>query len=86
MDARRTDPRTREIAPSPYEATPTLTVRARRTWAQGLEVGLAYRWAGGTPYTPVTGVRWDAEEAEQVPVPGSLGRTVYLGVTTELPL
>lgn len=71
LDADRTDPGTGVVASSPFEASPSLTLLARRSWVgrgtEGFEVGLAYRFGRGRPFTPVVDARF--EPASQMWVP-----------------
>lgn len=67
VDADRTDPTTGVVAPSPFEASPSATVQATRTWSAGFEVGLAYRYGRGRPFTPVVDARFDPDRGAWIP-------------------
>ena len=55
----RTDPDSGRLAPSPFDATHTLHIVIGRNVRSWLNVGLGYRTATGTPFTPVTGAVFD---------------------------
>ena len=67
----RTDPDSRELAPSPFDATHTLNIVLNRGFGEWLETGVAYRAATGVPFTPVHGATFDPERDLWRPVHGA---------------
>ena len=65
----RTDADTRIKAASPYDVPHTLTLVAQRNIA-GIEAGIAYRYASGRPFTPVTSATYNEEESRWIPTYG----------------
>jgi hypothetical protein len=71
VSSRRTDPDTRVVTRAPFDVTHTLTTVAERTIIGGLRASMAYRYATGRPFTPVTGSMYDGTQRVFVPEYGS---------------
>jgi len=67
VSSRRTDPDAGVVTRAPFDVTHTATVVAERSLLGGLRASLAYRYATGRPFTPVTGSTHDAEQRVYVP-------------------
>ena len=67
VSSRRTDPDTRVVTRAPFDVTHTMTTVAERTIVGGLRASMAYRYATGRPFTPVTGSVYDASRRVFVP-------------------
>ena len=63
----RTDPDTRVQAPAPFDITNSLTVVGDQALPRGWSVSMAWRYATGKPFTPVTGATFDAQSNVWVP-------------------
>ena len=70
IHARRTDPNTGVLAPAPADITNALTVVLERPLAQALNLGLAFRYATGRPYTRVVSATLDPVENKYLPTFG----------------
>ena len=71
VSSRRTDPDTRVVTRAPFDVTHTMTTVAERTIVGGLRASMAYRYATGRPFTPVTGSTYDGAQRVFVPEYGS---------------
>jgi len=71
VSSRRTDPDAGVVTRAPFDVTHTATVVAERSLLGGLRASLAYRYATGRPFTPVTGSTYDAEQSVYVPQYGA---------------
>ena len=67
----RTDPDSGRLAPSPFDATHTLSLVLNRSWGDWLRVGTAWRTATGVPFTPVADARFDDASGLWRPVYGA---------------
>ena len=71
VSSRRTDPDTRVVTRAPFDVTHTMTAVAERTIVGGLRASMAYRYATGRPFTPVTGSLYDGTRQVFVPEYGA---------------
>ena len=71
VSSRRTDPDAAVVTRAPFDVTHTATVVAERSLLGGLRAALAYRYATGRPFTPVTGSTYNAEQQVYVPQYGA---------------
>jgi hypothetical protein len=63
----RTDPDGGAVTRAPFDITHTATVVAERSLFGGVSASLAYRYATGRPFTPVSGATYDAQQQVYVP-------------------
>lgn len=63
----RTDPDTRVQAPAPFDVTNSLTIVGDQALPKGWSVSMAWRYATGKPFTPVTSATFDAQSHVWVP-------------------
>ena len=70
VSSRRTDPDAGVVTRAPFDITHTVTAVAERTLVGGVRASIAYRFATGRPFTPVTGSTYDSQQQVYVPVYG----------------
>jgi vitamin B12 transporter len=70
VSSRRTDPDARVVTRAPFDITHTVTAVAERTLLGGLRAAIAYRYATGRPFTPVSGASYDPQQQVYVPAYG----------------
>jgi hypothetical protein len=58
----RTDPDTRVQAPAPFDVTNSMTIVGEQVLPKGWSVSMAWRYATGKPFTPVTGATFDVQD------------------------
>ncbi len=71
VNAERTDPDAGTLTRSPFDITHTASVISERTWRNTWRLSLAYRYASGRPFTPVTGATFDSTRQLHVPSYGA---------------
>jgi hypothetical protein len=71
VSSRRTDPDAGIVTRAPFDVTHTTTVVAERTMFAGIRASVAYRFATGRPFTPVTSAVYDSEQQVHVPTYGA---------------
>ncbi len=69
--AERTDPDAGTLTRSPFDITHTASVISERTWRNRWRLALAYRYASGRPFTPVTSAALDSTRQVWVPSYGA---------------
>jgi hypothetical protein len=67
VSSRRTDPDTRVVTRAPFDVSHTMTAVAERTIVSTLRASVAWRYATGRPFTPVSGAMYDAAQHVYVP-------------------
>jgi vitamin B12 transporter len=67
VSSRRTDPDTRVVTRAPFDVSHTMTAVAERTMFSTLRASVAWRYATGRPFTPVSGATYDASQNVYVP-------------------
>jgi len=71
VSSRRRDPDSRIVTRSPFDVTHTVTAVAERSMVGGLRSAIAYRYATGRPFTPVSGASYDIQQQVFVPAYGA---------------
>jgi hypothetical protein len=71
VSSRRLDPDAGVVTRSPFDVSHTVTAVAERTLLGGVRASIAYRYATGRPFTPVTGSTYDALQQVYVPTYGA---------------
>ncbi|HUQ81540.1 MAG TPA: carboxypeptidase-like regulatory domain-containing protein [Gemmatimonadaceae bacterium] len=71
VSSRRTDPDAGVVTRSAFDVTHTMTAVAERSMFGGLRASVAYRFATGRPFTPVSGATYDAQQRVFVPSYGA---------------
>jgi vitamin B12 transporter len=66
----RTEADSRVMTRAPFDVTHTVTAVAERSMFGGLRAAVAYRYATGRPFTPVSGAAYDAQQQVYVPAYG----------------
>ena len=70
VSSRRTDPDAGIMTRAPFDVTHTTTAVAERTLPGGVRASVAYRFATGRPFTPVSSATYDSQRQVYVPVYG----------------
>lgn len=71
VSSRRTDPDAGVVTRAPFDVTHSMTAVAERSLLAGVRASVAYRYATGRPFTPVTGATYDANQQVHVPTYGA---------------
>ena len=71
VSSRRTDPDAGVVTRAPFDVTHTMTAVAERTVFAGVRASVAYRYATGRPFTPVSGSIYDPAQQVFVPTYGA---------------
>lgn len=71
VDSRRTDPNTGLEAPATFDITHSLTAIVDQGLPKGYSTAIAFRYATGKPFTPVTGATYEASRGIWDPAYGA---------------
>lgn len=71
VSSRRTDPDAGIVTRAPFDVTHSLTAVAEHALPAGVRASVAYRYATGRPFTPVTGATYDPSRPVYVPTYGA---------------
>jgi hypothetical protein len=71
VSSRRTDPDARVVTRSAFDVTHTMTSVVERSMFGGLRAAIAYRYATGRPFTPVSAATYDSQQQVYVPAYGA---------------
>jgi vitamin B12 transporter len=71
VHSRRTDPNTGVIARAPFDITHSTALIVDQALPKGLSASVAFRYATGKPFTPVSGASFDAQRRVWIPTYGA---------------
>jgi len=71
VHSRRTDPNTGTVARAPFDITHSTALIVDQALPKGLSVSVAFRYATGKPFTPVSGASFDARRGVWTPTYGA---------------